>query len=248
MEPVEHVIGTSQYTSHKGGLKQISQTASYVPLGQMLTNFLSLPGVMTEIKAHMSAEGGDSDSFIKGKLWEETVTKHSDKKGTLIPLMHYYDDFETGNPLGSKASVNKFGGNYTVVMGLPPRFNAVLDNLLVCETFRSSFRNEWSNERVFKSMIYQYKSIARDGLEINGEKVYPLLQFCSGDNLSIHQYLGLVEGFTANYPCRFCKMERKDFDSSFADVPDLYRTVENYNVDVTLADKTVTGEDALKKL
>ncbi len=58
VEPVEHVIGTSQYTSQSGGLKQISQKASYVPLGQMLTKstLLSLPGVITDLKAHMSAK------------------------------------------------------------------------------------------------------------------------------------------------------------------------------------------------
>ena len=68
-----------------------------------------------------------------------------------------------------------------------------------------------------------------------------MLQLCSGDNLSINGYMGFVESFTANYPCRFCKMKRSDFTSNIYDNSEIYRTIENYDNDVLQENVTGTG-------
>ena len=68
-----------------------------------------------------------------------------------------------------------------------------------------------------------------------------MLQLCSGDNLSINGYTGFVEGFTARFPCRFCRMPRADFTANIYDNPSLYRTIDNYNADVVTNNMTMTG-------
>ena len=71
-----------------------------------------------------------------------------------------------------------------------------------------------------------------------------MLQLCSGDNLSINGYMGFVESFTANYPCRFCKMKRADFTENVYDDKSLYRSITNYNQDVA---KTAVIETGIKE-
>lgn len=74
-----------------------------------------------------------------------------------------------------------------------------------------------------------------------GETFYPMLQLCSGDNLSIHEYMGLIGGFSANYPCRFCKLHRTNFNEHVYDDKLLYRTIANYNDDLSVNDQSKTG-------
>ncbi len=181
VEPVDHVIATEHFTTPTGS-EEISIKSSYASLSETLRTFLSLPGMLPVIKSHMQNRPGVIESFIDGKLWSSTISKFQEKNknGLLIPLMHYYDDFETGNPLGSKVGVNKFGGNYTVVLGLPPKYNSALENFLLCEIFRSSQRTTYSNAEIFKVMVGQYKALASTGIEVMGERVYPLLMLCSG--------------------------------------------------------------------
>ena len=60
------------------------------------------------------------------------------------------------------------------------------------------------------------------------ESVFPMLQLCSGDNLSINGYMSFVESSSAYYPCRFCKMHAKDFNMNFIDDPNLYTEQSNH--------------------
>lgn len=68
-----------------------------------------------------------------------------------------------------------------------------------------------------------------------------MLQLCSGDNLSINGYMGFVESFSANYPCRFCKMKRADFTNNVYDNENLYRTIANYDADLVRNAVSETG-------
>ena len=80
----------------------------------------------------------------------------------IIPLLHYYDDFETANPLGSKAAIHKIGGNYSMILALPPRFNSSLENIFLTTLFYSEDRRE-SNIHVYDVVVAQYQHLARDG-------------------------------------------------------------------------------------
>ena len=242
--PTEIVL--EKHFAYVNGLrKEIFLTCQYIPMAPLLRAFLSLPGIWEVIQAHMAEDtvrtGGVMKSFIDGKLWKRTKEKFAHKDGVLLPLMHYYDDFQTVNPLGSRTKLHKVGGNYTVILGLPPRFNALLENLLLSLLFNSSDRGQFGNKACFENLIDEYKTLAVYGILVRGIRVFPMLQLCSGDNLSINGYMGFVESFSAHYPCRFCKMHAKDFNKNFIDDPNLYRTIESYDADVANADVTNTG-------
>ena len=238
---------TIEKTAYRFGVngkqKEKLLTAQYIPLQELLTNFLGLPDVLSVIR-HQTSNASSTvlRSFMDGQLWKTNLsTLQSRRPGLYLPLLHYYDDFETCNPLGSKAGHHKIGGNYTVVLALHPRFNSSLKNLLLSEVFHSSDRTQFSNARVFGSIIGQYQLLATQGIQIGGETIFPVLQLCSGDNLSIHGYMGFVESFTANYPCRFCKLHRNMFHEILYDDSSLYRTVENYQADLASDDTSSTG-------
>lgn len=51
-----------------------------------------------------------------------------DKAFYPIAIQVYYDDFETANPIGTKAGLHKLGGFYFGIMNLKRKFNSKLDN------------------------------------------------------------------------------------------------------------------------
>lgn len=157
IEPKEIIIG------REGGK---CLTAQYVPLSETLKKFLTLPGVVKILKKNLlsSANSGDElSSFLDGDLWKQQKANFFQKDGILLPIMHYYDDFETCNPLGSKAGVHKLGGNYSVLLALPPRFNSALENLFLSTLFYSTDREQYSNECCYGKIIEDYNDMAING-------------------------------------------------------------------------------------
>lgn len=143
-------------------------TAQYVPLSKTLELFLALPGVLKTVKDNFmisNCDDGYLKSFLDGDLWKEKKKKfvNTSKKGTILPFMHYYDDFETCNPLGSKAGLHKLGGNYSVLLALPPRFNSALENLFLSSLFYSSDRTGYSNNICYSKVIEEFDDLAKNG-------------------------------------------------------------------------------------
>ena len=62
-----------------------------------------------------------------------------------------------------------------------------------------------------------------------------------GDNLGIHSLFGFAEGFTANFPCRRCKMPRNDIRCKTVEQIDMLRTLENYDDDLSRNNLQETG-------
>jgi hypothetical protein len=62
-----------------------------------------------------------------------------------------------------------------------------------------------------------------------------------GDNLGIHNITGFVESFSANYPCRICKVRKEVMEKQCYADESLMRTVEQYNIDVLEGDISNTG-------
>ena len=140
-------------------------TAQYVPLSTTLELFLALPGVLSIVKENLGShcEDGFLRSFLDGELWKQKKRLFAKKEGTVLPFMHYYDDFETCNPLGSKSGLHKLGGNYSVMLALPPRFNSVLENLFLSSLFYSSDRTGYSNETCYSMVIEEFDNLAKHG-------------------------------------------------------------------------------------
>ena len=67
---------------------------------------------------------------------------------------------------------------------------------------------------MFQHLVDDLLSLKKEGviISINGESttVYFALSLLLGDYLELHGMLGFTESFTANIPCRICKIPLKD--------------------------------------
>ncbi|PIK54459.1 hypothetical protein BSL78_08672 [Apostichopus japonicus] len=163
----------------------------------------------------------------------------------VIPLLLYYDDFETANPLGAKRGIHKLGGFYISVLSLPVKYQARLDNILLSTLVKSKFISKYGVNEVVKYVKDDLQVLSKDGLLIDGKdfagKVRPQLFQVVGDNLGVHSLLGYVMSFSANYYCRFCKGHRSVLQKQMVEQQDLLRTQENYRVDIDVNNVSQTG-------
>ena len=62
-----------------------------------------------------------------------------------------------------------------------------------------------------------------------------------GNNLGVHSLLGFVERFTANHPCRACKIHKNSIQQNSSLDTKLLCNKENYEIDLVLNDISRTG-------
>ena len=79
----------------------------YIPLLETLKCLFSMPQMVDAVTVSCRPRNDDViEGFCDGKLFKESVF-FADPTRIAIPLDFYYDDMETANPLGSKATVHK---------------------------------------------------------------------------------------------------------------------------------------------
>lgn len=98
----------NRITRYKNNLpRRVNLSAEYIPLGKVLQAFLSLPNVLDTIIENLRpSTDGKIRKFIDGELWKKNkvVLANTDPNVIFVPLLNYYDDFETCNPLGNPPS------------------------------------------------------------------------------------------------------------------------------------------------
>lgn len=155
-----------------------------------------------------SRDTNSFEDFIDGQFWRDIKREdHSDSSAGQIvfPYMLYYDDFETGNPLGSRAGVHKLGAVYASLKCLPPKFNAQLQNQFLVLLFYAEDRVKFGNETIFNILIEDINYLRTKGVKICVESKKYQLFFVMvqllGDNLGLNSILRYVESFSVNYFC-----------------------------------------------
>lgn len=179
---------------------------------------------------------GDSISnFIQADLWK---LKYKDMfEGKLvIPVTLFFDDFDTGNCLGSHAGGQKLGGVYIQLLTLPPHLECKLTNIFVNTIFSSHDRQYCGNERVFEKAIQELNYLNENGFQINfnGEikTIYVQCVLVLGDNLGVNQACGFEWGFNAKYYCRRCRVPAILCKCIPFEIAGTVRDRENYRKDV----------------
>lgn len=158
-----------------------------------------------------------------------------------LPYVLYFDDFETGNPLGSHKGVHKVGAIYCSLRCLPTYMYSNLSNIYLLCLFNSKTRERFGNKRILAPIIEELRELECKGININGKVYKFVLAGVLGDNLGINSILGMVESFSANYYCRFCKAHKDDCRSMTKENPFLVRDKVNYDEDVSKGDPSQTG-------
>lgn len=224
-------------------------TGEFISLKDVLQKMFSLPGVLSHVESYLRSDSNSSgliSDFRDGMLWTEhpvRIRHLNDDHTIVIPVFDFFDDLETANALGSHAVIHKIGVKYTVVKGFSPLLNSKLENILLNMICNSSERNV---DGVFDVYLNEMSDLETEGFSVTDSngctyKIYVVLVQVIGDNLGLNGLLGYVESFTANHPCRICKVSRGRFNDTFTEDETLVRTKESYDYDVVLCDPSVTG-------
>ncbi|KAL4718620.1 hypothetical protein ACJJTC_004456 [Scirpophaga incertulas] len=175
-------------------------------------------------------------NIVQGSLWKEIMSaKHVDDRAIFIPLILYFDDFESGNPLGSHAGQYKLGAVYVSIATIPPDKSSRLENIFLTQLFYTNDRSYFGNDIVFHNIIQELKFLELDGITINVSentvKIKFVLMAISGDNLGLHAILGFFESFSATNFCRFCFSNKINSQTQIEEIDNL-RDPSNYEDDV----------------
>lgn len=181
-------------------------------------------------------------NIVQSKYWKECT---SGINGIILPIVIYQDDFETGNPLGSHASIHKLSGIYASLPCLPPQFISKLDNIFLLQLNYSDDASYFGNNSVYKRVVQELNYLRAVGITINidGNPIIIKFQLAMiiGDNLGLNTILGFVQSFQANYYCRFCTSRNERSQISIREDPTLLRMPASYEKDVSKKDVSVTG-------
>ncbi|XP_063541728.1 uncharacterized protein LOC134750483 [Cydia strobilella] len=211
-KPVPKTVGVSEDTKSVHGsveMTLINRCSYMVPLRESLKSFLEVPNVLDDILNYEKAICKDNvtlRNLVNGNCWQDLRKQCKDEN--ILPLTIYYDDFESGNPLGSHAGNQKIGVVYATISTIPPKFSSRLENILLAHVFYTADKTMFGNEAIFGPLIEELKFLEREGILIFSKGHSTVVKFClanmSGDNLGLHSILGLHESFSSNNFCRFC--------------------------------------------
>lgn len=220
--------------------------SSFIPLRQTLKKVFELPNVYKMTQEYiklLQEEQNATENFIQSTLWQSKKIYFTNK--TVFPIFIYYDDYDTGNVLGSHSGTNKLGAIYASIPCFPPQCTSQIKNIFLVQLFKSSDRKKYGN-KVFSSLIDELNYLSQNGILITlqnstVETVYFALGLCIGDNLGLNSMLGFVESFSSGFFCRLCKMSKNDSKRQLTENTDLLRNVDNYKQDLLLQDYSLTG-------
>ncbi|CAH0560966.1 unnamed protein product [Brassicogethes aeneus] len=239
-KPTLHTICELQGPRHSRGLTTHSIqpcTLQLIPVGKVLKGFLEVPGIFDQIEEYifkMNNRDGVISSILQGNLWKNISDRFGDR--FVIPLYIYFDEFETGNPLGSRAGIHKLGGVYFSIAAIPPEFSSRLENIFLAQIFETRYMKMFTNQEIFNPLINELKKLESDGITVNlksGEKqIYFYLAAVLGDNLGLNSILGFNEGFNSKHYCRCCRLDKETCQKAVREDSKSFRTIINYAQDL----------------
>lgn len=236
--PIDYIVGVTNSEKRCDGIMASDPTevkAKRIPLDHTLKSFFELLGVLKEVKEYMNLlydEKTVLSNFIQADMWQNKIKNH--KNRTIIPLILFFDDVETGNGLGSHAGKNKLGVTYMSIPCLPKYYISRLNNIFLVNLLYSDDRKVYGNEAIFQPVIDELNTLKTNGLNviINGkeETIYFEVGAIVGDNLDLNSVFGLVESFSSLHSCRICKIDKAKSKLLTTD-QSLLRTCKNYEAD-----------------
>lgn len=252
IKPQEVIIGQRFDSVKRAGVTRMVPVACkqhFIPLRHVLKNFFCLENILSETLNYMTClinnnqSGAAVENFIQGSFWQSRLRERSNK--TVIPFFIFFDDYETGNVLGSRSGQHKLGAVYASIPCLPPTRSSILNNIFLTLLFHSSDRALFGNKVIFRCIIDECNYLSEAGIhfDIPGYKgtIYFELGLIIGDNLGIHSMTGFVESFSANFACRICKTRKDVMKSQCWEDVTLLRTSTNYESDLLTNNVAETG-------
>lgn len=153
------------------------------------------------------------------------------------------DDFETCNPLASKANRHKVCAVYFTIQNLPQRFKSKVSNIyLIClcnsddvKTKHTDFNNIW------QLIVREIKYLEQTGIFIDKDTTLKgTLTQLAFDNLGANTSLGFVQSFRSHYFCRHCESSKLECQGMSTEDVSKLRTKESYNKQIDIVSESVT--------
>lgn len=134
----------------------VSETlyAVHIPLRKTLKLFLEIPGMFRTITKYIDNLKNETSivtNIMQADMWKQKDSKNENT--IVLTLLLFYDDLETGNPLGSHAGKNKFGALYAMIACLPTYISSKLSSIFLTLLVRTADKKNSSNYNVFKKVI-----------------------------------------------------------------------------------------------
>lgn len=244
--PLQYVLGQRLEKISNSNVTPKNYTAEFISLTNVLKNFLLLPNVFSKTLKYMKHLQGQKQIYniIQTDFWKNKISNYH-KNDIVLPLFIYYDDFESGNPLGSHAGIHKIGAVYFSIACLPPKYESHLENIFLALLFHASDIKEFGEALIFSKLVEEINVLQTDGITLDFgseiKQVYFCLALFLGDNLGLNTILGFQQSFTATSFCRFCKICRPETQRLCHEVSDSLRNKENYIEDLNTANPSITG-------
>jgi hypothetical protein len=237
--PQEHDVGEMFAESRENNISHLvpkSCSQQVIPLRSVLVKFFQMKNVLKDTLDYIDECKVNNyliRNFIEGSLWQDKLKTHGED--LVLPFFLYFDDFEIGNPLGSHAGLHKIGALYLSIPCLPPHYTSQLKNIFVAQLFHSCDREKFGNKVVFSPIIDEINYLKTVGITVQTENYCGTVKFelglIVGDNLGLHSICGFVESFSANYPCRYCTINKDVLKTQCFNDEALARTKESYKND-----------------
>ena len=125
-----------------------------------------------------------------------------------FPFIIFYDELETGNPLGSREGVNILGAFYISLRCFPPHIYCELQNIYIYIVMLIP-SNKQNLAGALKYLADEINVVQNNGIQVGGKYLMFIFTGFVGDNLGLHQIMGFSKGFAANFPCRMCKASKE---------------------------------------
>lgn len=202
----------------------------FMPIENTLKKCLQVPGLFDEVTTYMkSLENEDVviSNVIQGRLWKtKYAVSQSKEKKKILPIFIFYDDFETGNTLGSHEGEQEIGGVYLSLPFLPPHLVAKINHIFAIAVFYTKHRKLFGNKAVCQNVIEEVNKLCENGIDLeNGEKVYFRCVLILGDNLGLNCICGFTESFKAAKYCRICRATSAECSRITVGDKKLFRTI-----------------------
>jgi hypothetical protein len=245
--PETITIKTKLQQSHKNGvpyMKTMRTSTVMISLSKLFKKILELPGVFSRIFAHVEKLQNSQTftNFIQSPLWKSKI---ADLGNVLVlPYFYYFDDYVNDNPIGPKNKNHSMANNSITLPFLPTEIESKLDNSFLFYLYKSKDKI-LGNKLMLSPAIDEMRNLEENGIDVNIEgqifNVKFIMSLVLGDNLGLHEILGFVKGFRANFPCRMCKISKENMVKCCTEDSILFRNASNYKKDVEINNVSETG-------
>lgn len=135
---------------------------------------------------------------------------------------------------------------YCNILGCPEEISSKLLNIFVSQIFFADDIKRFSFKRLLPKLVDELNYLSEEGISIVNSKtgytkVKILSALFSADNLALNQILGFQESFRSTHFCRFCKLPFEECRKSCQEDSNMLRNETNYDADIALNDKKLTG-------